>query len=309
MTEPLDTREITLTRIYDAPRDMIFSMWTDADHLAHWWGPDGFSAPHVVSEPRPGGALTIVMAGPDFEETMNARYREVEAPARLVVDSTVPGPDGQPFIQSSHTVTFTDLGGRTEVTVRARASVFGPEGLGALAGMKAGWSQSLQCLDDVLTGAVDRQVLITRLYDAPPDAIFPLWVERRHLEKWWGPDGFSITVHEIDVRPGGKWRFTMHGPDGTDFPNVIVYREVRPSERLVYVHREPTDPDPPFTGIVTFEEMAGSTALSMRLVFESAEARDTVVEKYHAVEGGRQTLERLAALVGTASSEPARGPS
>lgn len=297
MAEPLDTREITLTRVYEAPRDRIFAMWTEAEHLARWWGPDGFSVPRAVSDPRPGGALTIVMAGPDFEETINARYREVVAPERIVVDSIVPGPDGQPFIESSHTVTFTDLEGRTEVTVRARASVFRPEGLGALAGMKAGWSQSLQCLDDVLTGAADRQVLLTRMVEAPPEVVFPLWVGREHLEKWWGPDGFSITVDEFDVRPGGRWTFTMHGPDGTDYPNTIVYREVTPNGRLVYTHGEPTDPDPPFTGVVTFEEVGGNTALSMRLVFDSPDARDLVEDKYHAVEGGIQTLDRLAALV------------
>ena len=300
MAEPIGTREVTLTRVYDAPRERVFAMWTEAEHLARWWGPDGFSVPRATSDPRPGGALTIVMAGPDFEETMNARYREVVAPERIVVDSIVPGPDGKPFIESSHTVTFADLGGRTEVTVEARASVFRPEGLGALAGMKAGWSQSLQCLDDVLTGAVDRQVVLTRMYEAPPDAVFPLWVGREHLEKWWGPDGFSITVDEIDARPGGRWRFTMHGPDGRDYPNTIVYLEVTPNERLVYTHGDPTDADPSFTTVVNFEEMGGSTVLSMRLVFESPEARDLVVDKYDAVEGGTQTLSRLAALFATA---------
>jgi len=298
VAEPVDTREITLTRTYDAPRPEVFALWTEAEHLARWWGPDGFSAPRVESDPRPGGALTIVMAGPDFEETMHARFREVVVPERIVVESVVPGADGEPFLESFHDVTFTDLGGdRTEVTVRARATVFRPEGLAALEGMRAGWKQTLQCLDDVVTGGVDRQVLFTHLYQAPPASVFPLWVDQAHLERWWGPDGFTITVHEIDVRPGGQWRFTMHGPDGTDYPNVITYDEVLPGERLVYTHGEPGDPDPPFTSIVTFEEMGGSTALSMRLVFGSADARDTVVAKYGAVEGGNQTLARLDALV------------
>jgi uncharacterized protein YndB with AHSA1/START domain len=298
MTEPIDTREITLTRVYDAPRETVFAMWTEAEHLARWWGPDGFWVPRAESDPRPGGALVIVMAGPgDFEETMNARYREVRAPELIVVDSIVPGPDGAPFIDSSHTVTFTDLGGRTEVTVRARASVFGPEGLGALAGMRAGWGQSLQCLDDALTGAADRQILLMRLYDAAPDVIFRYWVTAEHLEKWWGPDGFTISVDEFDPRPGGHWRFTMHGPDGADYPNHVTYREVEPDRRLVYVHGEAGDPDPSFTGVVTFEEMAGKTVLSLRLVFDSAQDRDLVAEKYQSVEGGEQTLGRLAALL------------
>jgi uncharacterized protein YndB with AHSA1/START domain len=140
-------------------------------------------------------------------------------------------------------------------------------------------------------------VVLTHLYEALPEEVFPLWLETEHLEKWWGPDGFTIRVKEFDPRPGGSWIFTMVGPDGAEFPNTIVYDEIVPNERLVYTHGTPMDPDPPFSGVVTFDAVADRTALSMRLVFESAEARDLVVEKYHAVEGGIQTLGRLADLV------------
>lgn len=298
MGDAVASREITLTRVYDAPREEIFAMWTEAHHLARWWGPDGFTAPRVESDPRPGGALVIVMAGPgDFEETLRATYRDVVPPERLVVDSAVDGADGTRFLESSHTVTFADAGGKTEVTVHARASVFRPEGLAALDGMLAGWAQSLQCLDDVVTGAVDRQIVHARVYPAPPERVFPLWVTREHLERWWGPDGFSLTVDELDVRPGGRWTFTMHGPDGTDYPNTIVFEEVSPPGRLVFLHGEPGDAHPQFRFVVTFDEMAGSTALTMRQVFESPEARDLVVARYDAMEGAVQTLDRLAALV------------
>ncbi len=302
MREPVGTREITSTRVYDAPRPTVFAMWTEAEHLARWWGPDGFSAPRVTSDPRPGGTLTIVMAGPDFEETMQARYREVVAPERIVVDSVVPGPDGQPFLESSHTVTFADLGDRTEVTVTARAAVFAAAGLGALDGMQAGWNQSLQCLDDALTGAAGRQVLLTRLYDAAPDAVFALWEDPAHLERWWGPDGSTLTVDEIEVRPGGRWRFTMHGPDGRDHPDRVTFEEVVRGRRLVYTHGEPSDPEPPSTAVVTFDEVAGRTALSMRLVFASAEARDLVVDRHDPATGASQALDRLAGLVETTAT-------
>ena len=87
------------------------------------------------------------------------------------------------------------------------------------------------------------------------------------------------------------------GPGGADYPNHITYREVDPGRRLVDVHGEAVAPDPSFTGVVTFEEMAGTTALSLRLVFDSEQDRDLVAEKYHAVEGGEQTLGRLGALL------------
>lgn len=298
MTDAVSSREITLTRMYDGPREEVFALWTEAEHLARWWGPDGFTAPTVESDPRPGGALLIVMAGPDgFQETMQATYRDVVPPERLVVDSVVAGADGARFIESSHTVTFAEVGGKTEVTVRARASVFRPEGLAALEGMLAGWTQSLQCLDDALTGAADRQMVYSRVYPAPPERVFPLWIAQEHLERWWGPDGFSITVDEFDPRPGGRWVFTMHGPDGSDYPNTIVFEEITPPHRLVFLHGEPGDAIAPFRFVVTFDEMAGSTALSMRQVFESPEARELVGAQFGAVEGAHQTLERLAVLV------------
>jgi uncharacterized protein YndB with AHSA1/START domain len=298
MTEETSTREITLTRVFDASREKVFAAWTDPKELSRWWGPDGFGTGEVISEPHAGGTLKIVMTGPDFEETMNAIYQEVVVPERIVVDSVVPGPDGQPFLESSHTVDFVDLSGRTEITVHARATVFSAAALGALAGMQAGWSQSLQCLDDLLSGAVDRHLLFTRIYEARPSEVFPMWTHGEHLEKWWGPDGFKLTIDEIDVRPGGTWRFTMHGPDGTDYPTTITYREVSPCERLVYDHGEIGSPGH-FTSTVMFEEMAGKTVLSMRLSFADADSRDLVVEKYHAEEGGHQTLDRLGTLLGS----------
>ena len=68
------------------------------------------------------------------------------------------------------------------------------------------------------------------------NALFQLWTDPAHVGKWWGPRGFTTTTHAMDVRPGGEWRFIMHGPDGTDYKNRIVYLEVVPPERLVYKH-------------------------------------------------------------------------
>ena len=281
--------EFVLTRLLDAPRELVYQAWTDPEHLARWWGPDGFSVSSTHSDLRPGGAVTIVMCGPDgIGSPMTGVYREVVVPELLVVDTTVVGADGQLLLEGTHTVTLADRHGKTELTVHALAVALVPEAIAMLGGMQAGWNQSLQCLDDLLTGAIDRQLVVSRLFDAPPAKVFELWTGPEHVGKWWGPAGFTITVDEMDVRPGGIWRFTMHGPDGTDYPNTIVYDEVSPPERLVYTHREPL-----FQTTVTFDEMMGMTALSMRLVFASAEERETVAEVYHAAEGATQTLDRL----------------
>jgi len=119
--------------------------------------------------------------------------------------------------------------------------------------------------------------------------VFKVFTEQEHVAKWWGPTGFSVTIHEMDVRPGGAWRFMMHGPDGVDYPNNYVYEEVTAPARLTY-----KTVDPPFRATVTFDEFMGMTALTMRVVFETAEARDEMEEEVGATEGGNQTLDRLA---------------
>jgi len=152
-------------------------------------------------------------------------------------------------------------------------------------------------LDDVLTGAVDRQIVMMRLLQAPRELVFKTFTEEEHVAQWWGPTGFTLTTHEMDVRPGGVWEFTMHGPDGVDYPNVIVYEEILAPHRLVYTHGSPDPDDPGFRTTVTFDDFMGMTALTMRGVFETAEARDLVVEKFHAIDGAGQTLDRLGELL------------
>jgi uncharacterized protein YndB with AHSA1/START domain len=141
----------------------------------------------------------------------------------------------------------------------------------------------------------DREIVLSRVFDAPRDLVFAAWTDPEHVTHWWGPRGFTTTTHEMDVRPGGVWRFAMHGPDGTDYKNRIVFDEVVRPERLTYRHAGEEDAeDVRFRTTVTFADRGGKTELTLRMVFETAAERNHVVEKYGAVEGGEQTLERLA---------------
>lgn len=139
-----------------------------------------------------------------------------------------------------------------------------------------------------------REIVVTRVFDAPRELVFETWTDRDRISHWWGPRGFTTTTHEMDVRPGGVWRFIMHGPDGTDYPNRIRYSEVAPPARLVYIHDSGEEGDPrEFHTTVTFEERGGQTELTMRTRFASAEARDYVVREVGAIEGANQTLDRF----------------
>lgn len=144
----------------------------------------------------------------------------------------------------------------------------------------------------------DREIVATRIFDAPRELAFQAWTDPDHLHQWWGPDGFTTTTQHYDVRPGGVWQFVMHGPDGRDYPNKITFLEVVRPKRLVYKHVGDEDGEPVrFETTVTFEDQGGKTKLTMRMVFASAQQRDYAIETYGAVEGLDQTLGRLGGYV------------
>jgi uncharacterized protein YndB with AHSA1/START domain len=147
----------------------------------------------------------------------------------------------------------------------------------------------------------DREIVIERMVDAPRELVWRAWTEADQIAAWWGPNGFTTTIHEMDVRVGGVWRFMMHGPDGTDYPNKIVYREIVKPERLVYDHSDDNDADlHKFQTTVTFAAQGRKTKVTLRALFASAEARAASV-KFGAIEGGVQTLARLDQHVATMS--------
>lgn len=153
--------------------------------------------------------------------------------------------------------------------------------------------------NDGATVLTELEMSAVRIFDAPRGLVWKVWTEPKHIAAWWGPNGFGTTTDVMDVRPGGVWRFVMHGPDGRDYKNKIVYLEVVRPERLVYKHAGDEETEPvSFHVTVTFAEKGGKTELSMRSVFPSVEERDRVVKEYKADEGLTQTLNRLRDYLG-----------
>lgn len=139
----------------------------------------------------------------------------------------------------------------------------------------------------------DREIVISRKIEASAELAFEAFTDPEHLSHWWGPDGFTTTTTEFNFQPGGFWRFTMHGPDGTDYPNWVRFEEIARPEQLIYFQGGEGE-EPHFQTTVTFESQNGFTLVTLRSVFPSREARDYVVKEYDAIEGGKQTLARLA---------------
>lgn len=116
------------------------------------------------------------------------------------------------------------------------------------------------------SSTADREFVHSRLIDAPPEGVFRAFSEPAHLARWWGPDGFSSTIHEFELRAGGHWRFVMHGPDGKDYPNESVFREVIAPERIVFEHLS----DHHFEMTITFTAQGAKTLVGWRQVFDTA---------------------------------------
>lgn len=134
---------------------------------------------------------------------------------------------------------------------------------------------------------------ITRIYDAPVKAVWDAWTDTKQVAQWWGPRGFSITTHSKDLRPGGTWNYTMHGPDGTNWPNITKYHEVVQYSRLVYDHGGNENQPALFQVTVEFNEVKGKTKMDMTMSMPSAEAFENT-KKIIKNANGNSTWDRLA---------------
>lgn len=142
----------------------------------------------------------------------------------------------------------------------------------------------------------DREIVITRTFDAPRELVWEAMTNPEHVVNWWGPNGFSTTIEKMDLRVGGVWKHVMHGPDGTDYPNKSVFTEIVKPERIKYSHggSKKGGPAAQFEATWTFETVGKQTRVTLHQLYPTAADRDMIVKTYGAIEGGKQTLARLA---------------
>ncbi len=136
------------------------------------------------------------------------------------------------------------------------------------------------------------ELVLTRVFDAPRRLVFKVWTDPAHVAQWWGPHGFKTTIQEMDVRPGGRWRYAMRGPDGNDYPFDGAFVEIVEPERLVFDGSIQGDPKQGVWTEVTFTELEGKTKVTVRQVysFESKATEGAPI-------GWNQQLDRLTAYL------------
>ncbi len=143
----------------------------------------------------------------------------------------------------------------------------------------------------------DREIRISRLLNAPVALVWEVWTDPEHIKNWWGPNGFTNTISKMDIIPGGEWLLVMHGPDGKDYNNKSIFREVVPHKRLVYDHIAPN-----FTATIEFEAQGDKTLLNWHMLFPTRELFLQVVQTFKADEGLKQNVDKLTHYLQTQHS-------
>lgn len=299
-------REIVVSRVFDAPRELVWEAWTDPRHVVHWWGPNGFTTTIEKMDVRPGGVWKLTMHGPDGTDYPNKSiFTEVVKPERICFSHV--GSKEDDNVEFEATWTFEDVDGKTRVTMRG---IFPTEAARDKAikvyGALEGAHQTLARLDGYLPqiGSGKASVSITRILNAPRALVWQAWTDPQQLAQWWGPHEFTAPLCELDLRPGGAILIHMRGPKGSPFDMIMpmkgTFREIKAPERLVFTssafHDENGNPQLEVLNTVTFEEYNGKTRMSLHAeVIKSTPAVAGAIAGME--QGWTQSIEKLAAQV------------
>lgn len=148
-------------------------------------------------------------------------------------------------------------------------------------------------MQDLKNDSAKREIHITRLLQAPIELVWEVWTDPEHIKNWWGPSGFTSTINKMDVQPGGEWLLVLHGPDGANYKNENIFREVVKHKKLVYDHVS----FPKFTATIEFENRGNTTFLSWRMVFDDEKDYRIAIEIHQAHKGLQQNVEKLDAYL------------
>ncbi|HUS03220.1 MAG TPA: SRPBCC domain-containing protein [Chitinophagaceae bacterium] len=134
----------------------------------------------------------------------------------------------------------------------------------------------------------NRKLRITKTFNASVELAWEAWTNPKEIVHWWAPTGFTTTILKMDVREGEEWLMTLHGPDGKNYPNKSIFREIIPLRKIVYEHLNPD-----FVATVLFEQKDNKTVMDWSMLFDTAAMRDIVVKTFNADEGLKQNVEKL----------------
>ena len=290
-------RSLKVERLFDASPETLWSYWTDPEKYAQWFNPaPGMELVIHEYDVRVGGRVRFDMPQPDGNRNPQEGVFHVLKPYREIVT-------GAPDRSFVITVRLTPVGKRTRMTVSV-AGIPPEYHEGATKGWNAGFDKLARLLGAAagpraarhpvtLTLPSDREILVSRLFDAPRERVFQAHVDPRAMEAWWGPGEYATTVDRWDPRPGGTWRIVQRTPDGAQHAFHGIFQDVVPPERLIWTFEYEGLPGHVVNQTLTFEEAhGGKTRLTVRALYRSREDRDGMLAS--GMEWGmRESYERL----------------
>jgi uncharacterized protein YndB with AHSA1/START domain len=281
------TKPLVVERTFAAPVEKVWKAITDADAMRRWYfDPENF-------QPRAGCEFRMVVEHQGNIYDHRCRVTEVVPQKKIAYTWRHHGHEGDSLV----TMELFREGRKTRLKLtHAGLETFPKTPMFARKNFRQGWNMLIgDSLPDFVEN-LDREIFLFREFAAPRELVWEAMTNPKHVVNWWGPRGFTTTIEKMDFRVGGVWKHVMHGPDGANYPNKSIFKEIVKPEKIVYSHAggKQGGRGASFISTWTFEEAGkNKTKVSIRHVFVSAERRDFVVKQYNAVEGGKQTLERF----------------
>jgi uncharacterized protein YndB with AHSA1/START domain len=273
----MKSEPLVISRLFAAPRELVFKAWSSAEHMKRWFSPEGVAVPEAEIDFRPGGVFAVCMRMPTGEDHWSrGAFDEVASPERLVFTADVVF-GGEKRFTAYTTVTFEEEGGGTRMTVRQAYEIHDPAFMSAIAGAAEGWRTTLDKLEREVArmvatqhrSAVHATFSLERIYDAPPALVFRAISDRAAKARWFeGGGAWTLVEREMDVRPGGRERLKGRWASGLVTTFDAVYFDVVPNQRLVYTYELWHDDRKISVSLATIE-----------LALEGAGTRFTVTEQ------------------------------
>lgn len=263
--------DILITRVFKAPRELVWRVWTEPAHIERWFGPKGFTTRVEELDMRVGGTSRYVMTGPDGNEYPGKGVFLEIVPMERIVTTDEFGDDfpGGTDLPSGMVLTcdFEDIGEHTRVTIRISHPTPEDRRKHEAMGVVDGWGSTLDCLDEHLAMLTENRLrghslFISRVFDAPRDLVWRAFTEPDRLAKWFCPTECQVVEFSADISIGGRYRETMRC-SGKNYTMTGIYRELSQPGRLVFTHTW-EEPDAPETIIiVTLRDLGGKTEVTL----------------------------------------------
>ncbi|GGZ23129.1 SRPBCC family protein [Asticcacaulis endophyticus] len=290
--------EIVMTRALNAPRALVYRLWSEPEHVRNWWGPAGFVNINVEMDFRIGGTFHIDMRAPDgVVYPCEGTYQDIVPDERIVYEGAphIEHPCGAGLPPKATVfITFKDEPQRdgtvgTKLVLHSRMISAQQREDAIAGGFAGGWADSFERLAVELTQLPRFEIVTTHRLKATPAELFALFADPAHLKEWWGPEGFTSTIPAFEFVEGGAFRIIMHGPDGRDHDNHKRFVEIVANERIVFDHYQPSHQ---FRMTIEYQPHGDHTDMIWRMDFAPSEHEAML--KAFIPQANDQNCERLA---------------